>query len=142
MRRTKSRAATSSGRPSRADLLAAQDPEFGRLHDRLADSAGPALLLEKAAAARGDLDSFSAAEIGVTDAVPETIEALGKHEDRYAVTEIPHYAEMIRRACRMIDHDPEEFRVFRLRMAYPVPGFQFVMAFDAPAKPERLASRK
>lgn len=67
--------------------------------------------------------------------VPERIESLGKRPDRFEVAEVPHYAAMIDRVCRGMDLNPADFRVCRLRMAYPVHGFQFVMAFDAARKP-------
>jgi hypothetical protein len=67
--------------------------------------------------------------------VVERIETLGKNEDRFKIAEVPHYAGMVDRVCREIGHAPSNFSAFRLRMAYPVHGFQFVMAFDAPPKP-------
>lgn len=68
--------------------------------------------------------------------VVEQIEALEKSADRFNVAEVPNYAPMVDRVCREIGVPASGFRVFRLRMAYPVHGFQFVMAFDAPVKPE------
>jgi len=68
-------------------------------------------------------------------AVPEQIELLNKSQGRFSVDEVPHYADMIDRVCATIGHKPSEFRLCRLRMAYPVHGFQFVMAFDAPPMP-------
>lgn len=65
---------------------------------------------------------------------PERIESLGKEADRFVVAEVPRYDEMIARVCEQIGMSPSGFRVHRLRMAYPVSGFQFVMAFDAPAR--------
>ena len=67
--------------------------------------------------------------------VPEQIEAVGKVPERFDVPEVARYDEMIERVCTRIGHDPREFRVFRLRMAYPVHGFQFVVAFNAPPAP-------
>jgi hypothetical protein len=67
--------------------------------------------------------------------VSEDIVALGQAADRFRVPEVPRYAEMIARVCSRMGYSPERFRVFRLRMAYPVQGFQIVMAFDAPRRP-------
>lgn len=66
---------------------------------------------------------------------PERVDALGTRADRFGVPEIPRYDEMVRRVFGQIGHAPDAFRVYRLRMAYPVPGFQSVMAFDAPPTP-------
>jgi hypothetical protein len=67
--------------------------------------------------------------------VPESIHALGKLSERFAVLEVPRYEGMLARVCAEIGQDLASFRTFRLRMAYPVHGFQIVMAFDAPPKP-------
>jgi hypothetical protein len=55
--------------------------------------------------------------------------------ERFAVDEVPHYRDMVERVCAQIDRHPDEFRVHRLRMAYPIPTFQIVMAFAAPDAP-------
>lgn len=64
--------------------------------------------------------------------VPDQIQALGSGLEVFTLPEIPNYAKMVDRVCAHIGHEPSEFRVFRLHMAYPVHGFQIVMAFDAP----------
>lgn len=71
--------------------------------------------------------------------VPERIELLGKDPGRFTVAEVPHYARMAARVGSLIGHDLSEFRLCRLRMAYPVHGFQFVMAFNAPPPPDQGA---
>jgi hypothetical protein len=55
---------------------------------------------------------------------------------RFEVDEIPNYDQMIRRVCKQIGHNPADFRTYRLRIAYPIPTFQIVMAFDAPDAPK------
>jgi hypothetical protein len=55
--------------------------------------------------------------------------------DRFDVDEVPNYREMVERVCAQLDRHPDEFRVHRLRMAYPIPTFQIVMAFAAPDAP-------
>ncbi|HVP11585.1 MAG TPA: hypothetical protein VMV94_10405 [Phycisphaerae bacterium] len=68
--------------------------------------------------------------------VPERIKSLGKAKDRFVIAEVPRYEEMISRVCGQIGHSPARFRVFRLRMVYPVYGFQVVVAFMKPPKPQ------
>lgn len=60
---------------------------------------------------------------------------LGKSDARFALTEVPHYADMIDRVCAELGFQASRFRVCRVRMPYPVHAFQFVMAFAAPTKP-------
>ncbi|MCA9297211.1 MAG: hypothetical protein KC983_11855 [Phycisphaerales bacterium] len=66
--------------------------------------------------------------------VPERIESLGTAADRFNVACLPNYASMVARVCAKLKHAPDDFRVYRMQMAYPVHGFQFVMAFDAPTR--------
>lgn len=68
--------------------------------------------------------------------VPEQIEARGAVvDDSFDVDEIPNYRAMVAHVCRHIGHDPTRFRVFRLRMVYPIYNFQVVLAFDPPRRP-------
>jgi len=67
--------------------------------------------------------------------VPELIESLSSSAEQFALDEVPRYGEIVGRVCEQLGQDPSRFRVHRLRMSYPVHGFQFVMAFDAPQKP-------
>jgi hypothetical protein len=72
-----------------------------------------------------DLDRVAARE--TPSLVPATMA-------RFDVPEIPNYDKMIQRVCGHIGHELEDFRVFRVRVTYPVYGFQFVMAFRAPMR--------
>ncbi|MFI4897021.1 MAG: hypothetical protein ACIARR_04265 [Phycisphaerales bacterium JB059] len=63
--------------------------------------------------------------------VPETVESLGRGLGRADFPELPRYTEMVARVCDRYGLDHEQVRVHRLRMSYPVHGFQFVMAFNA-----------
>lgn len=65
----------------------------------------------------------------------ERAESLGVSAGRFDLPEIPRYAKMVARMFERIGEDPGAYRVCRLRMAYPVPGYQHVMAFEAPPKP-------
>lgn len=67
--------------------------------------------------------------------VPETAEHLAKSQSRFEVPEIPNYGPMMQRVFTDTGHDPSEFRLFRLRMHYPVHGFQIVLAFPTPDRP-------
>lgn len=67
--------------------------------------------------------------------VPEEIELLGNNKYRFDLPEAPRYQDMVKKMCAQIGRDESEFRLFRLRMAYPVTAFQFVMAFKAPPAP-------
>ncbi|HEX2837980.1 MAG TPA: hypothetical protein VHN77_07630 [Phycisphaerales bacterium] len=51
---------------------------------------------------------------------------------RFEVNEVPNYARMIARLCGQLGRKESEFSVYRLVMAYPVHGFQYVLAFRAP----------
>lgn len=54
---------------------------------------------------------------------------------RFDVEEVPNYEQMIRRVCAQTRNNPDDFRIYRLRMAYPIPTFQIVVAFAAPDAP-------
>lgn len=66
--------------------------------------------------------------------VTEEAESLGKQSDRFDLAEVPNYSAMIQHVFGKLGYASDRFRVFRLRMSYPVHGFQFVMAFQAPTK--------
>ncbi len=66
--------------------------------------------------------------------VPECVESLGLSADRFMLAEAPRYREIVERVCAHFGRDVGRLCVHRLRMSYPVHGFQFVMAFEAPAR--------
>ncbi len=47
---------------------------------------------------------------------------------------VPNYPSMLGRVFETIGERPEAYRVFRVRIAYPVQGFQYVLAFEAPER--------
>ncbi len=104
------------------------------LHDDVFPGAKPELLVYNPGA-RGPANPADRRRDIDRLATPEQIEELGKSADRFIVPEAPRYEDMVLRVCREIGHNVANLRTFRLRMAYPVQGFQFVMAFDAPPKP-------
>lgn len=68
-------------------------------------------------------------------ATTESVAFVPENSERFNVPEVPNYAKMIQRVCGQIGRSPDEFRVYRLRMAYPVPSFQIGVAFRAPEPP-------
>jgi hypothetical protein len=65
-------------------------------------------------------------------AVTESVVQLPATSERFDVPEIPHYAKMMRRVSNDMNVDLNDYRVYRLRFAYPLPAFQFIIAFEAP----------
>lgn len=65
---------------------------------------------------------------------PERIDVLGKSEDRFTIAEVPNYSGMIARVCDQIGVSTRSLRVYRVKIVYPVPGFQYVMMFEAPQR--------
>lgn len=51
---------------------------------------------------------------------------------RFEVSEVPNYLNMLECVSAQIGHSLRDFRVYRLTLAYPVPCFQHVIAFQAP----------
>jgi hypothetical protein len=68
--------------------------------------------------------------------VPERLEVLEKHPDRFDLPGVPNYDAMIARVCDQIGVRTGVLRVYRVRIVYPVPGFQHVLAFAAPVRGE------
>lgn len=67
--------------------------------------------------------------------VSDRVERVDESGERFSLPEVPRYAEMVERVFAQIGQRPEGFRQYRLRMMYPIYGFQFVMAFAAPERP-------
>lgn len=65
---------------------------------------------------------------------PEQIEVLGKSESRFTLSEVPNYDAMVTRVCDQIGVSIRSLRVYRVKIVYPVPGFQYVMMFEAPQR--------
>lgn len=45
---------------------------------------------------------------------------------------VANYAKMLGRVFKEIGEDPVAYRTYRVRIAYPLHGFQYVLAFAAP----------
>lgn len=67
--------------------------------------------------------------------VPERIERVDSKATRWQVPEVERYEAILRRVCAAAGVDADATRHYRLRMQYPVSGFQYLMAFAAPARP-------
>ena len=59
--------------------------------------------------------------------VSEEIEDLGFRPSRLRFSGYPRYQELLAHSLKTIDWDPEEFRAYRLHMAYPLHGTQMCM---------------
>jgi hypothetical protein len=46
--------------------------------------------------------------------------------------EIPNYRKMLERVAADLGHDLDTLQLYRVRIAYPVFGFQFVMSLHLP----------
>jgi len=64
----------------------------------------------------------------------ERIEALDRPIDELEVAGVTDYAAMLGRIFEDVWEQTDGYRLFRLRVPYPVLGFQYVVAFEAPEK--------
>ncbi len=103
------------------------------IHDDIFPGAEPELIVFNTGV-RGPANPNDPSRVIDRIAVPEKIETLGKAGSRFDVEDVPNYAAIVHRVAAALQVDLGTMRLFRLRMAYPVHGFQFVMAFDAPTK--------
>jgi len=103
------------------------------LHDDVFPGAQPELLVYNPGS-QGPANPMDRSRDIDRVSVPEKVESFEKAAGRFEVPEVPRYGEMIERVCGAYSLKPGNLRLFRLRMAYPVHCFQFVMAFDAPAR--------
>lgn len=67
---------------------------------------------------------------------PEPIEGGGA---RAALDRLPRYNEMLAQVCSRIGYDHTRLRGWRLRVPYPLYGFQWVLAFEAPEAPSGVS---
>ncbi|MBL8887072.1 MAG: hypothetical protein JNK16_10445 [Phycisphaerales bacterium] len=104
------------------------------LHDDVFPGSQPELLVYNPGA-QGPASPMDRSRDVDRVSVPERVESLEKAAGRFEVPEVPRYGEMIERVCGAYALRPGSLRLYRLRMAYPVHCFQFVMAFEAPAAP-------
>jgi hypothetical protein len=86
-------------------------------------------------AVRGPAMPYDPGRRLVLVASTEQVESLGAAPTRLDVPEIPNYAKIVERVASGWHHNLDEFRLYRLRVTYPVIGFQFVVAFEVPEPP-------
>jgi len=67
--------------------------------------------------------------------VPETVEIFKPGEQSFEMPEIPNYRQMLARVAGEMRQDLDALQLYRVRMAYPVFGFQFVISLHLPAGP-------
>jgi hypothetical protein len=85
--------------------------------------------------ARGPADIEDPARLHdrvVAPVVPEPIEGGGAGA---SLERLPRYNEMLAQVCGRIGYDHARLRGWRLRVPYPLYGFQWVLAFEAPEAP-------
>ena len=67
--------------------------------------------------------------------VPETVEIYKPGEQSFEMPEIPNYRHMLQRVAGEMRQDLDALQLYRVRMAYPVFGFQFVISLQLPPSP-------
>ncbi|MCC5823675.1 MAG: hypothetical protein LAT64_10920 [Phycisphaerales bacterium] len=85
--------------------------------------------------ARGPADVEDAARFHdrITPSVrPEPIDP-----DDITLDNLPRYPEMLNRVCSRIGYNAGDLRGWRVRVPYPLYGFQWILAFEAPEAPTR-----
>lgn len=71
-------------------------------------------------------------------AVPETVEIYKPGEQSFEMPEIPNYRRMLTRVAGEMRQDLDALQLYRVRMAYPVFGFQFVISLHLPPGPATI----
>ncbi len=72
------------------------------------------------------------------DRIPSTerLELAERVDGRFVAPGVSNYHAMLERVFASTDQDPEDFRIIRVRVPYPVHGFQYVLAFPVGLGPE------
>ena len=70
--------------------------------------------------------------------VPETVEIFKPGEQSFEMPEIPNYRQMLTRVAGEMRQDLDALQLYRVRMAYPVFGFQFVISLHLPPSPATI----
>jgi hypothetical protein len=104
------------------------------LHEGVYDGIAPTLAIHDTAI-RGIRDVRDPEADVLTIDLHETITDLGRGVDRFRLSDMPNYVDLLRHVLTRADLDPEKFRGFRCRAQYPVYGSQISMAFMPPPRP-------
>jgi len=65
----------------------------------------------------------------------ESVEFLGSNLRRFRAAELPNYGDMLLHLAARFGWDPADFRAYRVRIQYPVYGWQVCLSFDPPEIP-------
>ncbi len=65
----------------------------------------------------------------------EPIGFIGHDMRNVYATEVPGYTDVLAHLCARFQWDPARFRAYRVRIQYPVYGWQICMTFEPPAAP-------
>lgn len=71
-------------------------------------------------------------------AVPETVEIYQARKHSFELPEVPNYRRMLTRVAGEMRQDLDALQLYRVRMPYPVFGFQFVMSLHLPPAPAKI----
>lgn len=85
--------------------------------------------------ARGPADIENPSRLHDRVVPPVGLEKLQLTPGTVSMDRLSGYWHMLRDVFRRIGQDPSDFRGWRLRVPYPLYGFQWVLAFNAPAPP-------
>ncbi|MEM1448070.1 MAG: hypothetical protein AAGI22_03110 [Planctomycetota bacterium] len=66
---------------------------------------------------------------------PMDVRALGTGLSRLGSNDVPRCQELLAHMFAELRWDPEQFRVYRIRVPYPVPGIALLIWFELPTRP-------
>lgn len=85
--------------------------------------------------ARGPADVENPARMHDRVTPPVRLEPIPGGGAGVSLERLPRYREMLAEVCGRIGYETKDLRGWRLRVPYPLYGFQWVLAFEAPAAP-------
>lgn len=94
--------------------------------------AHPAELLGYDTTMRGSADVNDASRTADVIPIDEELLEVGPGVERLRLPEFPKYSELLRSVTNTLGLAPEEFRAFRVKHAFPLPGTQLTLALGAP----------
>lgn len=107
------------------DILLAEDVADGSAPELLVFSPGPRAGLNVNERVR-DIDRVE---------VPERVEVLPPAPGRFDLPEVPNYRKILGRLAVPLGHDVDALRLHRVKVPYPLFGYEFVSTFRLPAAP-------
>ncbi len=100
------------------------------LHDDVWPGASPALNIYRTGP-RGNLDTAHTREFDRID-VLESVRLLGRGADRIHTNDVENYASMVRTVFDRVSWKADQFRVYRVRIEYPLLHAQIMLTFELP----------